>query len=118
LPGAPRPAEDAPAPARLLPEFDNVLLGHADRTRFVAKEHRARVYLPGLRVAATLLLDGRIAGTWTAARKKDAATLTVSPFAKLGKADREAVEREAAAWLLFAEPDAKTRDVAFDKPGV
>jgi hypothetical protein len=116
LPGAPRPTEDAPAPPRLLPEFDNVLLGHADRTRFVANEHRARVYLPGLRVAATVLVDGRIAGTWTTLRKKDAATLTVAPFGKLAASDRDAIEREAAAWLLFAEPDAKVRDVRFDKP--
>ena len=33
LPGAPRPDPEVPAPVRFLPQFDNVLLGHADRSR-------------------------------------------------------------------------------------
>lgn len=33
LPDAPRPPEDTPAPARLVAEFDNLLLSHDDRTR-------------------------------------------------------------------------------------
>jgi hypothetical protein len=113
LPGAPRPDGDSPAPPRLLPEFDNVLLGHADRKRFVADEHRSRVYLPGLRVAPTILVDGRIAGTWATERKKDVATLTVQPFARvaLRGADRDALHEEATALLRFLEPDAASLQV-------
>src|SRR3954465_3248544 len=35
LPDAPRPPANTPAPPRFLPQFDNVLLSHADRSRIV-----------------------------------------------------------------------------------
>jgi hypothetical protein len=40
LPTAPRPGEDVPAPVRFLPEYDNLLLAHAERTRLVSDAHR------------------------------------------------------------------------------
>jgi hypothetical protein len=108
LPDAPRPPEDTPAPPRLLPEFDNLLLGHANRKRFVADEHRPRIYLPGLRVAATFLLDGRVAGTWTVERTRGAAALVLQPFAPMPARTREELETEANALVRFVEPDAST----------
>ena len=39
LPNAPRPAEDMPAPPRFLPEYDNLLLSHKDRTRVIPGNH-------------------------------------------------------------------------------
>ena len=36
LPRAPRPSEETPAPVRFLPEYDNVLLSHDDRSRFIS----------------------------------------------------------------------------------
>src|SRR5207344_2243009 len=78
LPDAPRPDPDTPAPPRFLPEFDNLLLSHADRTRVIADEHRALVSVNG-----SVLVDGFAVGTWTVSRepKAGAATLLVRPFA-------------------------------------
>ncbi len=117
LPDAPRPPEDTPAPVRLLPEFDNVLLGHANRKRFVADEHRSRIYLPGLRVAATFLVDGRVAGTWTVERTKGAAVLRLEPFAALPKTASTALHEESSALLRFIERDATSFDVRTAKAG-
>jgi hypothetical protein len=111
LPDAPRPPEDTPAPVRFLPEFDNLVLSHDDRTRVVAPEHRARVVLKNLQVRATVLIDGMVAGTWRVDRKKDTAVLVLEPFAALTKKTLAALESEGDALLRFAEPEAEVRDV-------
>lgn len=91
LPDAPRPAADAEAPPRLLPEYDNLVLAYADRTRFVADEHRKAIYLTAGRVRATFLVDGRVAGVWGMARGRDP---EIEPFGRLTRADRDALGAE------------------------
>ena len=59
LPDAPRPDPETPAPPRLLPEYDNVLLGHADRSRFFPREGPTP---PGW--VGSVLVDGVYAGHW------------------------------------------------------
>jgi hypothetical protein len=107
LPKAPRPPEDTPAPVRFLPEFDNLILSHDDRTRFVAKEHRAAVFLPALRVISTFLVDGFVAGTWKVERKKDTATLIITPFATLPRKVRDELNDEGERLVRFIERDAQ-----------
>jgi hypothetical protein len=68
LPDAPRPGEDVPAPVRLLPEFDSLLLAYKDRTRVVAEEHRRSLTTKNLRIKATFLVDGFVAGSWSRSR--------------------------------------------------
>jgi hypothetical protein len=116
LADAPRPAEDTEAPPRFLPEFDNLLLSHANRRRVVADAHRARVFLPGLRVAPTFLVDGFVAGTWTALPPKGRTTLVVTPFAALPRLAKESLAHEGAQLLRFIEPDGSPFDVRFEKP--
>jgi hypothetical protein len=113
LPGLPIVDGDTPAPVRFLPEFDNVLLAHQDRTRVVPRAYRSKVYLPGLRVAATILIDGFVAGVWTTERSKKQATLIVTPFEAVPKPVRAALEQEGDQLLRFAEPAATTFVVRF-----
>ncbi|HWF34432.1 MAG TPA: winged helix DNA-binding domain-containing protein, partial [Solirubrobacteraceae bacterium] len=70
LPDAPRPDEDVPAPPRFLPEFDSLLLAHAERRRVIADEHRPAVITKNLRVRATFLIDGFARGTWEIKRTR------------------------------------------------
>jgi len=104
LPNAPRPDPDTPAPLRYLPEFDNLVLAHADRTRLIADVHRPLVTTRNLRVRATFLLDGRVAGTWTMVSKRKVATLEIAPFTALALREVLALEEEAERLVSFLEP--------------
>ncbi|WP_435863501.1 winged helix DNA-binding domain-containing protein [Streptomyces prunicolor] len=96
LPDAPRPAADTPAPPRFLPEFDNLLLSHADRTRVVPPEYWGRAW-QGNVAHRTFLVDGFLAGVW----KLDDGDghLVVEPFGKLTKAQQRDVVAEGARML-------------------
>ncbi|MGW0803964.1 winged helix DNA-binding domain-containing protein [Nonomuraea sp. NPDC002799] len=108
LPGAPRPGGDTPAPVRFLPDFDTLILGHADRNRVLADEHRSRVTTKNLRIKAVYLIDGFAAGTWQIKRTAKKATLLISPFttSSPGVPDLGVLEEEGLRLLAFAEPGA------------
>ncbi len=113
LPDAPLPDEDTPAPVRFLPEYDNLLLAHADRTRIIADAHRPKVFLTAGRVRATFLADGFVAGTWRSERTRGAATLTIAPFAPLPDDMQAALAEEGERLLRFIEDGAETFAVRF-----
>ena len=99
LPDAPRPDPDTPAPPRFLPEYDNILLSHADRRRVNPDGHPVPL-LPGNGAAAgTVLVDGFFRALWKLDRPRGA--LTVTPLGKLTRAERSALTREARALLAF-----------------
>jgi hypothetical protein len=95
LPRAPRPAGDTPAPVRLLPKFDNVLI---DRRRVLPDEYRALVVRKNADVQPTLTVDGYVAGVWRIEKGR----VETEPFAPLPRTARRELEDEAArlaAWL-------------------
>lgn len=111
LPDAPRPEEDTPVPVRFVPEFDNLVLAHDDRTRVIADEHRPRVTVKNLQVLATFLVDGFVAGTWKVERKRKVAALILEPFGKLARKTLAELEKEGDRLLRFVEEDAEMREV-------
>ena len=113
LPDMPIPDADTPAPERFLPEFDNILLSHEKRTRILAYEYRKAVYLPGLRVAATILVDGFVQGAWKVETSKGTATLMITPFAALTKQNKKALEAEGERLVRFVASEAKAFEVRF-----
>jgi hypothetical protein len=117
VPDGPLPDADAEAPVRFLPEFDNFVLSHADRSRVVPEEHRKKV-LPGAGIVrATFLVDGMVAGTWNVERAKGARVLVAQPFEQLAKSDRDALGSEAERLLGWVAEDAEDLDVRFEPPG-
>ncbi|WP_367129033.1 winged helix DNA-binding domain-containing protein [Saccharothrix sp. HUAS TT1] len=93
LPDAPRPDPGTPAPVRFLPAFDNAVLGYHDRERIIDHAHR------GLSVAGerVVLVDGRVAATWTAAT----GAVTVTPLRRFTRAEHAAVTEEADGLTAF-----------------
>lgn len=116
VPDAPRPGADAPAPVRLLYSYDNLLLSHADRSRF----HHPRVGPPPPwdregPVPGAVLVDGVVRGSWTAERGQGTALLRVRPLGRLTRAECREVEDEAGALLGFIAPASAGRDVVIDR---
>lgn len=116
LPDAPRPPEDVPAPVRFLPEYDNLLLSHADRSRFgplVAE----RVMGPRGPYKGAVLVDGRVAAIFHPEIDKAArrATLVVE-HGGLARRDLSAVRDEAERTATFWLPSGLDHDVVLSAP--
>ncbi|WP_431096039.1 winged helix DNA-binding domain-containing protein [Polaromonas aquatica] len=98
------PARQPSTPTvHLLAGFDEYLLGYTDRTPIIDSAEAGKVMTPNGLFRPTLLIDGRVAGTWQAETKKGALTLSIAPFApsalssrKLGAALQAQAQRYAA----------------------
>lgn len=110
---APRPDPDTPAPVRFFPEYDNLLLSHADRRRLVGGTDRGG--LPGGPgpVHGTVLHDGFGCATWWVRvdRATGRATLGVHHFDHLTPAARGEIEAEGDRLVRFLHPGATTHEV-------
>ena len=98
LPRAPLAAADVPAPARLLPRWEEVLLAHKDRTRVMSEDFRKTVIAKNGDVQQTFLVDGFVAGTW----RHESDRVLLDSFEPLPRTVRRELEDEAgrlAAWL-------------------
>ena len=89
------------APARLLPSGDtHVLLQGADRELLVPDPARRRELWTTRVWPGAVLVDGEIAGTWRRAQ----ADVTIDAWRRLSRAQRDAVEAEAATLPLPGIP--------------
>jgi hypothetical protein len=110
VPDGPLPAEDVPAPVRFLPEYDNVLLSHADRSRFVAGDERPVVRPDDPRIGGTVLHDGLVRAVW----RWDGDDLVVTHF-PLPRAGRDEVAAEGAQVLALHGRSGDVRLVPADR---
>lgn len=112
LPDAPRPDPDVPAPPRFLPEYDNLLLSHAEREHVIAERHRPLVY--GNFMPPVLLVDGMVRGRWKATQARGAAVLRIEAFGPLSPTEAAAVTEEGERLLALVAEDARSREVRID----
>ena len=109
LPRAPRPDGETPAPVRLLPDYDNILLAHADRARIMPSGRHTGMFSSNGVMQGTVLLDGFVRAMWRPA----GGVITVTPFAKpIPPAQRGGIEEEGLRLQDFFAPG-KRHEVRF-----
>ncbi|MDD5057692.1 MAG: winged helix DNA-binding domain-containing protein [Sideroxydans sp.] len=85
-----------------LPGFDEYLLGYQDRSAVLAAEHAEKICPGGNGMfASTIIIDGRVAGTWKRSIKKNSVEIVASPFSALSKAERRDFDEAAARYAAF-----------------
>jgi hypothetical protein len=101
---------DLPVGVRFLPDYDNALLSHDDRSRIIQPLPWPEL---GDNVTAPVyLVDGNVAGIWKlekAPRRAEPARLAIRPLVEHGPDEDEAVQRGAealAAFLATGDPAA------------
>jgi Winged helix DNA-binding domain len=103
---------DAPAPVRLLPEYDVYVMGFRERTHLVPEPVRQQVArhpkgrYEGPAGVRFLLAGGRLAGCWERRRRGRRIEVEVRPIRKLTRAERAeaAGETERIGALLGLQP--------------
>lgn len=116
MPGAPLPDPGTEAPVRLIADFDNLTLSHADRSRVVADRDRPRLMTPNGIIPGTLLVDGFVAGTWRLDTARATTTVTITPWSRQTRADLDAARAEAYRLLEAAVPEGAGHDVRVVTP--
>ncbi|TXN30229.1 winged helix DNA-binding domain-containing protein [Lacisediminihabitans profunda] len=100
LAGAPDPS-GWPA-LTMLPGFDEYLLGYQARDLPLAVEHSQKI-VPGNNgvFLPTIVVNGRVVGTWKRAFRGASITVTPEPFAELSAANTAALERATKRYTSF-----------------
>jgi hypothetical protein len=98
VPRAPLPAPDTPAPVRLVPRFDNLVLAHADRARILGDVDVSRIVTKNAIVHATIVVDGFVAGTW----QFENGRVQLEPFDRIPRDAQAALRDEVERLEAFA----------------
>jgi Winged helix DNA-binding domain len=116
LPDAPRPDPDTPSPPRFLPEYDNVLLSHADRARIIPGRRKVPLPPGPGGTGGTVLVDGLWQATWKIVRQPGGVILRIEPFTGLSAAQSAEVTAEGTRLLAFLAPAADPGRVDLTAP--
>jgi hypothetical protein len=111
LPDAPRPDPESPAPVRFLPQWENLLLSHADRTRVISDENRARINTDNGVMLGTVLVDGFVSARWDVTQSRVAASLRIEQMRTLSADEKDAITAEGERLLEFMAPDVESRNL-------
>ena len=95
--------------ARLIPQFDALIMGHKDKTRFIDQALRKEVFLPRGSISATIIVNGAVVGTWQIRKERDLWLLSLRPFVALDTDEREMIGGELDGMKEFTGFDIRVR---------
>jgi hypothetical protein len=100
----------ASSSVQLLPAFDPYLLGHGNRDHLYDAAYRSRVSRTAGWISAVVLIDGRVAATWSHTIVKGNLRVAIEPFRRLPAGARQEIRaraQELAATLGLTKVDLK-----------
>jgi hypothetical protein len=86
--------------AHLLPYFDEYTVAYRDRSDVLDAKHARKVASGGM-LKPTLVIDGRVVGTWRRELRGNRVRVTSEPFARLTRAQRDAAREAASRYAGF-----------------
>jgi hypothetical protein len=96
------PVQDSSQSVYLLPNFDEYIVGYTDRSAIFDASHTNKLDARGnFLFNHTIVLDGRVVGTWKRTLKKDAVMLTPSLFTPLNEAETRALAESASRYGAY-----------------
>jgi len=98
--GASREAPEPPGVV-ILPEFDSLMMGYKDKSRFLSQDIVKKVFGGLAAVNRTILLDGFVAATWKRKRNSAGMMVDVSPLRTLKAGERRSIEGEFASYADY-----------------
>jgi hypothetical protein len=97
-------ASDSRGGAHVLPAFDELLVGYADRSAALDARHVGAVLAGGI-FNPIVVLDGRVVGTWKRQLGRREVVCSVAPFTALTASKVRAVERALGRYAAFVGLD-------------
>jgi hypothetical protein len=108
LPRSPRPPADTAVPVSFLPDYDNILLAHADRTRIMAPGQHLGLFSSNGIMKGSVLVDGFVRASWKPINDKPGTALVITPFDEpIRRQDLAPVTAEGLRLLAFLAPGEK-----------
>ena len=110
------PHPETPILPRFLPEFDNLLLSHFDRSRIMAPAVKDQVFTRNGIIRATVLIDGFVQGLWKVEHTQKGAVLNIQLFQPISGHEKDLLVKEGLKLLAFVTDGGTEHQVEFSGP--
>lgn len=101
FPGSLPAGRETPSAIRLLPAFDEYIVAYKDRNPVLAARQVSQAISANGIFYPTLVVNGRVVGTWKKTVKKDLLIIAPNPFAPLTRTEKHALQLEAGRYASF-----------------